>query len=225
MNWYCMCAGSSLWSVLWTLRRSLIIILAVDIYWNWTCRRLQDATCAWFSTSMWKEQKIGVLAKNKSLWTQNLNYAIHIASTGTRLLLSTSSSQVPHSYRDRFSEVYLRWFLTTPGDKWLLSGLCETSSQDTVRVCVCVCMSAVKNQARWVQQFISDMEEMYRSTGDQNFNVIITDYESTDMNIEQALQNSYLPRYIYKFINTHFMSFMIIWHIVISCFCSYISLS
>ncbi len=138
MNWYCMCAGSSLWSVLWTLRRSLIIIVAVDIYWNWTCRRLQDATCAWFSTSMWKEQKIGVLAKNKSLWTQNLNYAIHIASTGTRLLLSTSSSQVPHSYRDRFSEVYLRCFLTTPGEKWLLSGLCETSSQGTVCVCVCV---------------------------------------------------------------------------------------
>ncbi len=224
MNWYCMCAGSSLWSVLWTLRRSLIIIVAVDIYWNWTCRRLQDATCAWFSTSMWKEQMIGVLAKNKSLWTQNLNYAIHIASTGTRLLLSTSSSQVPHSYRDRFSEVYLRCFLTTPGEKmtseWTVWNIFTRHC-----VCVCVCMSAVKNQARWVQQFISDMEEMYRSTGDQNFNVIITDYESTDMNIEQALQNSYLPRYIYKFINTHFMSFMIIWHIVISCFCSYISLS
>jgi len=59
--------------------------------------------------------------------------------------------------------------------------------------CLWLC-PAVKNQARWVQQFISDMVSLYDITKDANFNVILVDFDSDDMDVEKALRDARLPR-------------------------------
>lgn len=59
-------------------------------------------------------------------------------------------------------------------------------------------------QGKWVQHFINNLAEIHRQTQDKNLNVIIMDFHSKDINIEEALKQSGLPRYILLYMKSKF---------------------
>ena len=52
-----------------------------------------------------------------------------------------------------------------------------------------------KNQGRWLHHFIKNMARIYKETNDQNFHLVICDYESKDIDVKDILQKSQIPRY------------------------------
>uniref|UniRef100_A0A8C2AYL3 Beta-1,4-N-acetylgalactosaminyltransferase n=1 Tax=Cyprinus carpio TaxID=7962 RepID=A0A8C2AYL3_CYPCA len=87
---------------------------------------------------------------------------------------------------------------TTPwSTSWAKPLLCQPSMLEWRHDVMVHFVVPVKNQARWVQQFISDMELLHRETKDENFSVLIVDFQSDDMDVEQALKESTVPRYEY----------------------------
>ena len=52
-----------------------------------------------------------------------------------------------------------------------------------------------RKQSAWVWHFIKNVERLYQSTGDENLHVIVYDYNSTNIDIEAAFQQSLFKNY------------------------------
>ncbi|XP_017350128.1 beta-1,4-N-acetylgalactosaminyltransferase 3 [Ictalurus punctatus] len=113
------------------------------------------------------------------------------AGVGSRYLL-----EIEMEDKEGKNVLISKYFYTTYNKRYPeLPGLCNPVDfgwDPEVKVHVIL---TVKNQGRWVMHFIREMEKVYQVTGDKNFNVIIVDFNSTDIDIEQELKNAILPSY------------------------------
>ena len=53
------------------------------------------------------------------------------------------------------------------------------------------------NQGRWILHFLDNMTRIYNRTKDANFNVVIFDFDSKDIDLGDALKKATIPSYQY----------------------------
>ena len=110
--------------------------------------------------------------------------------TGYRYLVEMELKEILSGKSVRFSEyVYRPWgaqALCTPvGVAW------------NKNVVVNILLTTGNNQGRWILHFLENMARIYNRTKDANFNVVIVDFDSKDIDIGNALKKAAIPSYQY----------------------------
>ena len=121
----------------------------------------------------------------------------HDKGTGDRYLVELELKEISSGKFVRFSEyLYRPWgthALCTPvGVAWNKSAIIN------------ILLTTGNNQERWILHFLDNMAKIHKKTKDSKFNVIITDFDSKDLDLEKALNSSELPHFQYKKINDKF---------------------
>ena len=109
---------------------------------------------------------------------------------GYRYLVEMELKEILSGKSVRFSEyVYRPWgvqALCTPvGVAWNKS------------VVVNILLTTGNNQGRWILHFLENMARIYNRTKDTNFNVVIVDFDSKDIDLGNALKMAAIPSYQY----------------------------
>ena len=121
----------------------------------------------------------------------------HDQGTGDRYLVELELQEISSSKSARFSEyLYRPWgaeTLCTPvGVAWNKSAMIN------------IILTTGNNQGRWILHFLGNMEKIYSRTKDSNFNVVIADFDSKDLDLENAMKKADIPSYQYVIIKDKF---------------------
>ena len=101
--------------------------------------------------------------------------------TGYRYLVEMELKEILSGTSVRFSEyVYRTW-----GTQALCTPVGVTWNKSAV---VNILLTTGNNQGRWILHFLENMARIYHRTKDANFNVVIVDFDSKDIDIGNALR-------------------------------------
>ena len=110
--------------------------------------------------------------------------------TGYRYLVEMELKEILSGTSVRFSEyVYRTW-----GTQALCTPVGVTWNKSAV---VNILLTTGNNQGRWILHFLENMARIYHRTKDANFNVVIVDFDSKDIDIGNALKKAAIPSYQY----------------------------
>ena len=121
----------------------------------------------------------------------------HDQGTGDRYLVELELKEISSGKSERFSEYVYRHQgaqkLCTPvGVAWNKSAVIN------------ILLTTGNNQGRWILHFLDNMAKIYNRTKDANFNVIIVDFDSKDIDLDNALKKTAIPSYQYANIKEKF---------------------
>lgn len=75
---------------------------------------------------------------------------------------------------------------------WENDVMCDISNHQWSRDAHVYFLVITKDLGTWVQHFIRNMEDIQKLTGDENFSVIVVDFNSTDLDVKKTVEESRL---------------------------------
>eukprot|EP00055_Hartaetosiga_balthica_P012217 m.58662 g.58662 ORF g.58662 m.58662 type:complete len:782 (+) comp7875_c1_seq1:882-3227(+) len=75
------------------------------------------------------------------------------------------------------------------------NSLCDAANFQWRKKAMVHIIIPVQNQGAWVKHLVENLERLYEETKDDNFNLILTDFGSTDIDTQALLENSKLKRF------------------------------